>query len=935
VGSDIARISFDPTRQYRSVVLQQGRVTLEADSNEASRIASEALRLETIDIIGPAGTPDDGYKVGLDPAGKVAVLPGIMYVGGWRCELDQPVELDNQPDWLNMPQQRFEGPTLVALLVTEQSVCAVEDQPLREVALGGPDSAARTRLMQHFLRLPSRGEKCDIAAKEVATLLDQDGVTLDPNTLQLISSATLQVGFVPPVGPPDPCDPPAQGGYLGADNQMVRVTVIDFKPQNGTGTLLWGWNNASILYRGAPSGPQALALTPIPIDAEHSPQQNQAVEILLTEADLLDGNDIAALSGQVAMLTQAYDPDTNLMSLPAGFTLPGTNRPLFVRLWQATVPFTSGTPVALDAASGLSVSVTMTALPSHIAARPYWHFAVRPTTPTLVYPQRYLERPQRPDGPRQWLCDLAVIFAFAGQEFRLLDDCRKHFCNLEKACTGGCCCSVTVKPADAANLQTIIDAAVDGAAGNPVTVCLSPGNYALTAPLALGRKHAGITIEGCGGGATFQAAARSEANFLDGMIVLTESQGVTLRGITFKPPLVPFDTAGGELAGLTRTQLLTLQIDLDRWLVSIGVRGVLSRDVTIAECSFLLSTDIETNPLNVFAVAIFAGAQCFGTWTLEDNFISYEGSLLANSSEPVRSLLGFVIAPSVIISVPSLGTGQIGGTVIAPVLEGANLRRNTFQGLNAAALLYANNGKDTGKLCVEGNTVASCYAGFWIFAQSRLGLLDLNTAHRSEPISLIASTIADAYPLPKGFDVSKAKPIVVAPTTPPTTFPPPSNLQGMLLGLYELRLLFSTLEIAAFRAREGSSMSLIMSDNDIEAIGTTANNAVLSGAAVAIATNNAEPEFSSTILLSTNKIDNETKDYPTATISADGNCALTVTGNLIFNRGSAASFTSLFVDNKADPLIAVTGNVFRPRPQLPARAVPAPLNDWLVLNTLA
>ena len=130
-------------------------------------------------------------------------------------------------------------------------------------------------------------------------------------------------------------------------------------------------------------------------------------------------------------------------------------------------------------------------------------------------------------------------------------------------------------------------------------------------------------------------------------------------------------------------------------------------------------------------------------------------------------------------------------------------------------------------------------------------------------------------------------------------------------------------------------MSLIMSDNDIEAIGTTANNAVLSGAAVAIATNNAEPEFSSTILLSTNKIDNETKDYPTATISADGNCALTVTGNLIFNRGSAASFTSLFVDNKADPLIAVTGNVFRPRPQLPARAVPAPLNDWLDLNTLA
>ena len=64
--------------------------------------------------------------------------------------------------------------------------------------------------------------------------------------------------------------------------------------------------------------------------------------MLLTQADLGDGNDIAALSGQVAVLTQAYDPDTDLMTLPASFTLPDTNRPLFVRLWQAAVPFTVG-----------------------------------------------------------------------------------------------------------------------------------------------------------------------------------------------------------------------------------------------------------------------------------------------------------------------------------------------------------------------------------------------------------------------------------------------------------------------------------------------------------------------------------------------------------------------------------------------------------------
>ena len=38
MASDRARISFDPTRAYRAVVAQQGRVTLEADVNEQAVI---------------------------------------------------------------------------------------------------------------------------------------------------------------------------------------------------------------------------------------------------------------------------------------------------------------------------------------------------------------------------------------------------------------------------------------------------------------------------------------------------------------------------------------------------------------------------------------------------------------------------------------------------------------------------------------------------------------------------------------------------------------------------------------------------------------------------------------------------------------------------------------------------------------------------------
>src|SRR6516165_5762299 len=97
--ADRAKISYDPTRQYRSVVAQQGRVTLEADSNEAAAIATEALRLETIDLIGPAAALGNGYLPGSGTGpGGVKIAPGVFYLGGWRLSLDAAIDLSQQPD---------------------------------------------------------------------------------------------------------------------------------------------------------------------------------------------------------------------------------------------------------------------------------------------------------------------------------------------------------------------------------------------------------------------------------------------------------------------------------------------------------------------------------------------------------------------------------------------------------------------------------------------------------------------------------------------------------------------------------------------------------------------------------------------------------------------------------------------------------------------
>ncbi len=63
MGSDRARVSFDPARKWRGLVAQQGRVTLEADWNEATAIDAERDRLTTLEVVGPVGSPDGGYAV--------------------------------------------------------------------------------------------------------------------------------------------------------------------------------------------------------------------------------------------------------------------------------------------------------------------------------------------------------------------------------------------------------------------------------------------------------------------------------------------------------------------------------------------------------------------------------------------------------------------------------------------------------------------------------------------------------------------------------------------------------------------------------------------------------------------------------------------------------------------------------------------------------
>lgn len=788
MGSDKARISYDPAQQYRAVVMQQGRVTVEADWNEAQEIVNEAIRADVLDIVGPAGTPDpDGYKVTLigPGAGKLYdlhVAPGTMYVGGVRVHLDDPgVDYSKQSEWLDhtddpdwvdpatLLQKVPSSDEFVYLALREQEVSAVEDSDLLEVALGGPDTAARTRLLQRIVRLKTDTTDCTTSLDEAVLHWAQNGLDFDPATMRLNSRARLQVGFLDPGSKPDPCQPQAKGGYLYPENQLIRVQISHVDGASGIYKLLWGFDNASALYPiQIGNDKKTVMLRMPPVDVAHRPVKNQTVEILRSAAQLHNGNYVASAAGFVTPLAEGYTPDAMTVVLADSF--PGTiptspdDPPLFLRVWQEELTFQPGKPVTLGD-TGLQITLTFDTIhksgPFH--AGDYWQIAARPNHPDDVYPHRYLHAPQPPDGPRLWICPLATI-QWQGRTGEVRD-CRNYFENLvtltRRKTTG--CCTLSLSPADLngdRSLQKILDRYVHR---DRVTICLQPGVYELTEPLRLGAEHSNLTLEGCHDGVVLQVKAGREDHFLDGMIVLNHADQVTIRSVRFELPLVPIARSGGKLAS---TNLLFNDTALarefralrnDPYYSSIGIRSLHCAQLTVEGCLFryhvggMKQTPSGPQPLgeikNLFAVGIFANSECHGL-TIQRNRFLHEEEYLRDEARSHCQLMGFLLTPTLVaknISI-NISTNTSASTstnistnksanastlnaaatvavshVVHPLLDNALFRDNEFAGLTAATLIYSH----CGTVTFEDNRVHDCLQGFWLLSLQTLAYTDL------------------------------------------------------------------------------------------------------------------------------------------------------------------------------------------------------------------
>ena len=478
--SDISRTTFDVRKHYIKVVMQQGRVQIDADWNEQADIFRHHIQTEGRDVIGEYGVPmqDAGFAIAFTPDNRdIVIYPGRLYIDGVLCELESatrvPVvqvdtkakrvhlhslEVDGQRlragQWVelhtNDVQQRklvqikscdderrslifhtniddlptqglFLHPVLtyttqpdypepaytkvneetglaelalkegshlllVYLDVWRRYVDALDDPHIREVALGGPDTATRVQVVAQVKIVPVAitgelerkiGEERDIEGEEeklkkLATTtqvsrtaqqlqeilehkhrLEQEIMAqlgalscntdfAEWNELQQSSTGTLNARTVPTNIPDAP-------GYRRLENQLYRIEIHEGNaaheshPQGSKeATYKWAYDNASAIAAIEDVTENRIAVRQIGPNSGLGFKKGQWIEITDSHRELM------GKSGQLLQIA-SIDPITNEILVEESVATPDYRLHPKIRLWNGTGKIqTTGSWTPLD-----------------------------------------------------------------------------------------------------------------------------------------------------------------------------------------------------------------------------------------------------------------------------------------------------------------------------------------------------------------------------------------------------------------------------------------------------------------------------------------------------------------------------------------------------------------------------------------------------------
>jgi hypothetical protein len=345
---DFTRNTFDPLKHFSRVLLQQGRVQLDADFNEQAAILLHYLQTFAADIIGPFGGPEsdlgfavlpnlaqianlskeeqdrlnaDKEKLELlfkNPAKTLdfVITKGRYYVDGVLCENEDYALYSEQSNYAQEILQQLKPPFLLYLDVWERHITYIEDDQIREVALGGADTATRAKVEWQINFWPLNEDD----RKNKPTDLTRDAVLKDwkkwSEWFHPANSGLLKAKVKGGDVATEPCIISSDARFRGAENQLYRVEVHKAGAAE-TATFKWSRENGSVVFPIVQASGASVTLAHLGRDHRLSLKVNDWVEF---------SDDELALKNQANLLFQVAEIDpidfTVTLKVGDGATVP-------------------------------------------------------------------------------------------------------------------------------------------------------------------------------------------------------------------------------------------------------------------------------------------------------------------------------------------------------------------------------------------------------------------------------------------------------------------------------------------------------------------------------------------------------------------------------------------------------------------------------------
>lgn len=463
---DFSRDTFHPHHRYARVLMQQGRVLVDADWNEQTSILLHYIRTLAVDLIGPHGGPGRGFEILCsEPADPNAppdedgneardeeaererrcdfvIGQGRYYVDGIlvenlpesRCPPGDPppaVTYRTQPDLPLTPAERLKAGTeyLVYLDVWERHVTHLEAGHIREVALGGPDTSTRSRVVWQ-VKVADRKD-CGPPDRELSC------AELLRRWVRRGGSACMKARARVPQPSDDPCLIPPDARYRGAENQLYRVEIHDGGKADVPGkgaTFKWSRDNGSVVFGLRGLHGKVARLDTLGPDTRRTLDEGDWVEVL---------DDRHVLRGRPGVLArvEAVDPVRMEVTLaPAeGLDLPSfdpSRHPLLRRWDHASnaLPVREGKWIDLE--DGVQVQFE---LGSRYRTGDHWLVPARTETGNVLWPTEAdpdgapVPRALGPHGIEHHYAPLARIRVDEERAVHCVEDCR---CIISAPCAG-------------------------------------------------------------------------------------------------------------------------------------------------------------------------------------------------------------------------------------------------------------------------------------------------------------------------------------------------------------------------------------------------------------------------------------------------------------------------------------------------------------------